>query len=38
LMNDQVVESRNFATDVEKDEIIFEYLDRFLPGLLFKYE
>jgi len=38
LMNDQVVESRNFATDVEKDEIIFEYLDRFLPGLLLKYE
>jgi cyanophycin synthetase len=37
LVNDQVIDTKRFETDQEKDDIILELMDRYLPELIHKY-
>lgn len=37
LVDDQCIESKKFATIEEKDNVIFDMLDKYLPGLIEKY-
>jgi cyanophycin synthetase len=38
LVNEQIIERKTFTTDEEKENIIMDFLDRFLPDMITKYD
>ncbi len=38
LVNDQLVETVRFETDEEKDQVIMDFVDKYLPDLIYKYD